>query len=232
MKINESTKVTLTLKQLRQLVKESLYSKYSNENIYIAQIKMSFMKQIFDMWKDHHDPVYYALADLLDRRPGVRSWTILETLPYDDRNVTQNHPKSIHSVIAKATKKAQRYEKANPDMCYVVFYMGAVRLNVMWKSQNLETLEDDSDDADVITDTDFAEVVDELEYQLLDNEGCADLKDDSGIEKFREKVVYPAVNAFFNAGKTVEDKEEIMDFVKGKPNPYKFYRDKDPYEDG
>ena len=71
----------------------------------------------------------------------------------------------------------------------------------------------------MITDTDYAEVVDELEYQLLDNEGCRDLKDDSGIEKFREKVVYPAVNAFFNAGKTVEDKDEIMDFVKGKPNP-------------
>ena len=228
-KINESTKVMLTLKQLRQLVKEAS-NRLAKDTIYIVKINPEYLKMRVKSWKEvSDDPVYKALAQAFDMGQSAKRWTILEALPYE------TGPERIPT-IKKAKKKAEQYERADKSNYYAVVERGAIRPFIIpWMSENLDNLrfdKEEEEDADVITDTDFAEVVDELEYYLLDNEGCADLKDDSGIEKFREKVVYPAVNAFFNAGKTVEDKEEIMDFVKGKPNPYKFYRDKDPYEDG
>lgn len=229
MKINESTKVTLTLKQLRQLVKES-GNRIAKDTIYIVKINPEYLKMRVKSWKEvSDDPVYKALAQAFDMGQSAKRWTMLEALPYG------TGPERIPT-IKKAKKKAEQYERADKSNYYAVVERGAARpFNIPWMSENLENLrmgKEEEEDADVITDMDFGEVVDALEYQLLDNEGCADLKDDSGIEKFREKVVYPAVNAFFNAGKTVEDKDEIMDFVKGHPNPYKFYRDKDPYEDG
>ncbi len=230
MKMNENTKVTLTLKQLRQLVKES-GKRIAKDTIYIAKIVPEYLKARVEAWKElDHDPVYKALVEAFGvRGQSAKRWTVLEALPYG------TGPDRIPT-IKQAEEKAKQYEQADKSNYYAVFERGAARpFNIPWMSENLENLrmgKEEEEDADVITDTDFGEVVDELEYHLLDNEGCADLKDDSGIEKFREKVVYPAVNAFFNAGKTVEDKDEIMDFVKGHPNPYKFYRDKDPYEDG
>ena len=228
-KIDENTKVTLTLKQLKQLVKES-GNRLAKDTIYIAKIVLEYLKTRVEAWKEvSDDPTYQALVETFGRGQSAKRWTVLEALPYG------TGPERIPT-IKEAEEKAERYEQADKVNYYAVVERGAVRpYNIPWMSDNLENLrwgEEEEEDADVITDTDFAEVVDELEYHLLDNEGCADLKEDSGIEKFREKVVYPAVNAFFNAGKTVEDKDEIMDFVKGHPNPYKFYRDKDPYEDG
>lgn len=229
-KINESTKVTLTLKQLRQLVKES-GNRIAKDTIYIAKINPEYLKMRVEAFKEvSDDPVYQALVETFGRGQSAKRWKMLDALPYG------TGPERLPT-IKEAEEQAKRYEQADKVNYYVVVERGAARpFNIPWMSDNLDKLcraiEDEEEDADVITDMDFGEAVDELEYQLLDNEGCADLKDDSGIEEFREKVVYPAVSAFFNAGKTVEDKDEIMDFVKGKPNPYKFYRDKDPYEDG
>ena len=61
-KINESTKVMLTLKQLRQLVKEAS-NKIAKDTIYIVKINPEYLKMRVKSWKEvSDDPVYKALA--------------------------------------------------------------------------------------------------------------------------------------------------------------------------